>query len=343
MIWLNVLHMNPVWSLVVLVAASLEYLMPELSRPGVAFSVTVDPDFRRSPRHARIVRHYRRGVLLSALAGLLVAFGAVEPLGDWSGPAAFCAQYVVFLAAFLLARTATMPNRAASPETREADLSRREPPAVLAVLVIAPLITMAAVLLWTYTNWQQLPDPYPIHWGLDGQPDLWIERTPMHVYGVLGLLGGVAAVLAFFGYGFLFWARRNAAAQHTRYSFPAVWIALFLGAEYFVAASATLPLGFDIRPVELIVLALLTASSLYLIVIGPAGGHGARRPDDDTPDEAWKFGMFYFNPRDAALFVEKRFGLGWTINFGQTRAWVLIALALAPLGFGFAFVMSIAS
>ena len=43
MIWLNVLHMNPVWSLVVLVAASLEYLMPELSRPGVAFSVTVDP------------------------------------------------------------------------------------------------------------------------------------------------------------------------------------------------------------------------------------------------------------------------------------------------------------
>ena len=41
--------------------------------------------------------------------------------------------------------------------------------------------------------------------------------------------------------------------------------------------------------------------------------------------------------------VEKRFGLGWTINFGQTRAWELIALALAPLGFGFAFVMSIAS
>ena len=73
MIWLNVLHMNPVWSLVVLAAASLEYLMPELSRPGVAFSVTVDPEFRRSTRHARIVRYYRRGVLISALAGLLIA------------------------------------------------------------------------------------------------------------------------------------------------------------------------------------------------------------------------------------------------------------------------------
>ncbi len=343
MIWLNVLHMNPVWSLVVLAAASLEYLMPELSRPGVAFSVTVDPEFRRSPRHARIVRYYRRGVLISAFGGLLVAFGAVNGLEGWDGPAAFCAQYVIFLIAFLCARAATLPHRVQPSETREADLSRREPPAVLAILVIAPLITMAAVLFWTYSNWQQIPDPYPIHWGFDGQPDLWIERTPMHVYGVLGLLGGIAALLAFFGYGFLFWARRNSGAQHARYSFPAVWIALFLGAEYFVAASATLPLGLDIRPLELIVLAILTASSLYLIVIGPVGGQSARRPGDQTPDEAWKFGIFYFNPRDAALFVEKRFGLGWTINFGQARAWVLIALALAPLGFGFAFVMSIAS
>jgi len=343
MIWLNVLHMNPVWSLVVLVAASLEYLMPELSRPGVAFSVTVAPEFRCSVRHANIVRHYRRGILVSAFTGLMVAFGAAGPLNGWAGPAAFCAQYVIFLLAFLLARRVTMPNRIAAPDTREADLSRREPPAVLAVLVIAPLLTMAAVLFWTYSNWQQIPDPYPIHWGFDGQPDLWVERTPMHVYGVLGLLGGLAALLAFFGYGFLFWARRNVGAQHTRYSFPAIWIALFLGAEYFVAASATLPLGLDIRPLELIVLAILAASSLYLIVIGPVGGQAARRPDDQTPDDAWKFGIFYFNPQDAALFVEKRFGLGWTVNFGQTRAWILIAMAVAPLGVGFAFVMSIAS
>jgi hypothetical protein len=343
MIWINVLHMNPVWSLVVLAAASLEYLMPELSRPGVAFSVTVAPEFRYSGLHAAIVRWYRRGVLLSAFAGLMVAFGAIEQLERWNGPAALCTQYLIFLCAFLIARAATRPSRIPPCEMREADLSRREPPPVLAVLVVAPLITMAAVLFWTYSNWQQLPDPYPIHWGFDGQPDMWIERTPLHVFGVLGLLGGVAALLAFFGYGFLFWARRNTVARHTGYSFPAVWIALFLGAEYFIAASATLPMGFDIRPLELIVLALLTASSLYLIVIGPAGGHAARRPGDQTPDEAWKFGMFYYNPQDAALFVEKRFGLGWTINFGQARAWVLIALVLAPLGFGFAFVMSIAA
>src|SRR5215472_12849350 len=101
MIWLNVLHMNPVWSLVVLAAASLEYLMPELTRPGVAFSVTVAPEFRQSTRHARIVRYYRRGVLLSAFAGLLVSSGAIEQLQGWNGPAGFCVQYAIFLIAFL--------------------------------------------------------------------------------------------------------------------------------------------------------------------------------------------------------------------------------------------------
>src|SRR5438552_2841130 len=145
MIWLNVLHMNPVWSLVVLAAASLEYLMPELSRPGVAFSVTVAPEFRESGRHARIVRYYRRGILLSAFIGMVIASGAVERMRGWDGPAAFCAQYGIFLIAFLMARSATMPDRIAASETREADLARREPPAVLAVLVVAPLITMAAV------------------------------------------------------------------------------------------------------------------------------------------------------------------------------------------------------
>jgi len=131
--------------------------------------------------------------------------------------------------------------------------------------------------------------------------------------------------------------------QKIWYSFPFVWIGVFLGTEYFIAGSTMLPLGVDIRPLELIVLAILTASSLYLIVIGPVGGRAAARASDHTPDEAWKFGLFYYNPQDAALFVEKRFGLGWTINLGQARAWLLLALTLAPLGIGFAFVMSIAS
>jgi uncharacterized membrane protein len=344
MIWLNVLHINPIWTLVVLAMSSLEYLMPELSRPSVVFSITVSPEFLNSKAHSGIVRRYRRGVLLSAIVGVFIALGGVDALVGWSGPGAFCAQYVLFVTSFALARSATSHYRAEPDSIRQAEFSRNEPPVMLALLVIAPLIAMCAALGWTYLNWQYIPDPYPVHWGLNGQPDLWVQRTPLHVYGMLALLAGVAALLAFFGYGFLFWVRRpDGTRERSWYRLPTGWIAIMLGAEYFVAASAMLPLGLDVQPYELVLLSLLAASSLCLIVIGPIGSRVPSRTNDYTPDGAWKLGIFYYNPNDAALFVEKRFGLGWTVNFGQTRAWILIGLALAPLGLGFAFVMSLTS
>ena len=53
---------------------------------------------------------------------------------------------------------------------------------------------------------------------------------------------------------------------------------------------------------------------------------------DATPDHAWKIGgLFYFNPRDPAIWVEKRVGLGYTLNVGTSRAWLLIGMMLAPM------------
>ena len=34
----------------------------------------------------------------------------------------------------------------------------------------------------------------------------------------------------------------------------------------------------------------------------------------------WYAGWWYNNPDDPALFVPKRFGLGWTLNFGHAQA-----------------------
>src|SRR5690349_4910313 len=49
-------------------------------------------------------------------------------------------------------------------------------------------------------------------------------------------------------------------------------------------------------------------------------------------DRYWSGGIFYNNPDDPALFVPKRFGLGWTMNFGHPQArLVLIGMLLLPL------------
>ena len=52
-------------------------------------------------------------------------------------------------------------------------------------------------------------------------------------------------------------------------------------------------------------------------------------------DRYWYGGVFYNNPDDPALFVPKRFGLGWTLNFGHPQAKLfLIGMLLLVLLFG---------
>jgi uncharacterized membrane protein len=53
---------------------------------------------------------------------------------------------------------------------------------------------------------------------------------------------------------------------------------------------------------------------------GPAG--------DNTADRNWLGGLVYFNPDDPAMFVEKRIGIGYGLNFGRLGAWVFIGVIL---------------
>jgi Family of unknown function (DUF5808) len=59
--------------------------------------------------------------------------------------------------------------------------------------------------------------------------------------------------------------------------------------------------------------------SLLLLGLGRTG----QRP----PDSAWN-GSFYSNPDDPALLVPKRFGIGYTLNFGNPWSWVVLAFVL---------------
>ncbi|MBP2001708.1 putative membrane protein [Paenibacillus shirakamiensis] len=41
-------------------------------------------------------------------------------------------------------------------------------------------------------------------------------------------------------------------------------------------------------------------------------------------DTYWKLGGIYVNPNDPSLFVEKRMGIGWTLNFGRPMGFVIL-------------------
>jgi uncharacterized membrane protein len=60
-----------------------------------------------------------------------------------------------------------------------------------------------------------------------------------------------------------------------------------------------------------------------------AGAQGADRDDD----RYWKGGIVYVNLDDPAVLVGARFTFGWTVNFGNPIAWLLVTGFLAiPAG-----------
>ncbi|MDQ2905934.1 MAG: DUF5808 domain-containing protein [Ktedonobacteraceae bacterium] len=48
-------------------------------------------------------------------------------------------------------------------------------------------------------------------------------------------------------------------------------------------------------------------------------------------DRYWPGGFLYNNPDDPALFVPKRYGLGWTLNFGHPRSTLFLISILLLL------------
>ncbi|WP_026883040.1 DUF1648 domain-containing protein [Clostridium akagii] len=48
-------------------------------------------------------------------------------------------------------------------------------------------------------------------------------------------------------------------------------------------------------------------------------------------DKYWKLGLVYFNPKDPALFIEKRFGIAFGLNYGKKKAYLLIIIVMISI------------
>ena len=113
---------------------------------------------------------------------------------------------------------------------------------------------------------------------------------------------------------------------------------------YFLACPAWFGL-FHPAPAAINVWGLALASVVLAFTMnlmrGGQGGSraavaaGAAPVGDRTPDACWKWGLLYVNPADPSILVEKRFGIGYTLNFGNRWTWVVLALLLLAPAAGF--------
>jgi hypothetical protein len=328
--------------LMVTVNAILFHAMPRFSRPDILFAVTV-PDAFAAGAGRTLVSRYRAIVWSGAAAALAISLWlpALPPdsgLGAWLMMGVVAGNMMVALAAWLLAHRQARAHAVAPSDVRVASLVPRDtslPGGALFAAGPFAILLATALLVYTYRN---------------GVPD---GAGSNESFGFLALGGVYVAGMLVMAVSM---ARRTrqiaadgpAAAAEQRFLRVNVFVLVLTGYAIAIQLSATtvasIPafadtvsesLGFLVLPVML----LNFGVTFWMFRVGQ-GGHRTVAPaarqavhGDATPDRAWKVGgLWYFNPRDPALWVENRVGFGYTLNIGNWRAWLLmISMMLVPM------------
>lgn len=325
--------MGTMLGFIALVAVSSQ-LAPYLTRRDIFFAVTVSHSFREGALARRLSRRYAVEIWLVAAAAAAIV--VTSPMPFVSGEM-LVGQTIGASIAFARAWSAVRPHAAVPTMIREAAIGPRDrlPGGVLGQL--GPFLILLAAAAYVALNWDDVPARFPTHWNLAGTADGWTEKSIAGVFRGFALGVIACAMFLFTSYAVLNWTRLPRVAGRDGQQYRRVrrinllaqlaWAYLVailvawtnIGAMFSDdARGLRLPLVIRIAPFALLIVGTLVIRVMRRTAIleGPPIG-------DTTPDSCWIFGRLYVNRLDPTLFVERRMGMGYTLNLGNPWSWLV--------------------
>ncbi|TGB02785.1 DUF1648 domain-containing protein [Halobacillus salinus] len=213
---------------------------------------------------------------------------------------------------------------------------------------LVPFILSIVTFIVTFNFYDQIPDRIPMNYNFEGDVTNWVDKTYRSVM-LMPAMQLFMTVLFLFVNVVIARAKQQVSAENPEESkrqnivFRRRWsLFIIFGSVGMVAlfGFAQASFIFDV-PGELMLYVpiifggLITIASVLLAFTTGQGGsrvHVTQEVDgkviDRDDDRYWKLGQFYFNKNDPAIFLEKRFGVGWTVNLARPLAWVIFALII---------------
>jgi uncharacterized membrane protein len=342
---------------IILLSMTIQIVLPNLLRPDNLFSVTIAEDARQLPEVRALIARWRiyNAVIGLVAAGACAVTGMVPPSSSlFILPVLLLVYFIVVPAIYVAfhrqALAFALPAEGAT--TRVASL-RPRPSGMLipSWWELVPLSVIALTVILLALRYPTAPAVIPTHFDLTGHANGFATKSIWTFFSIVGVQLGVWVILTLLGVG-LSMSRVAPSAGAVGESYRHIWARLVFmiktGTVILLSIADLLTTSNPLRgvlagPLAVLPIALLvTILALTLTLAlryGQSGWRQLRRTGsrmtargDATPDSAWKGGLFYYNPDDPALFVEKRSGLGWTLNFGHPQAKLILAgLLLVPL------------
>lgn len=213
---------------------------------------------------------------------------------------------------------------------------------------LLPLLINLATFMITWLFYDRIPDRFPMQYNFAGEVTRWADKSigsvllfPLLQLFMIGLFLFINIIIA------------NSKQQidpdnpeksikqnivfRRRWSLFIIVTGTILVLLFFFNQLSLL-LDFDPQILFILTFVIVGITLIYAGILTFLTGQGGSRVKIQTgvngekinrdDDRYWKLGIFYFNPNDPALFLEKRFGSGWTVNFARPLAWVFLFLPI---------------
>ena len=331
-------------------------LTPYITRKTESFGVSIPEQIYADPEVKKIRDTYRNNVLLWGGIVAIISFIAdvlLLPQSDFFFlPFGIAAEMVLLFAFYLkghkqMKRLKQYKNWTANTPQKviiDTDFRKKS-------MLVSPwwFLSYAVVILATLglglLMYDTIPDRIPMNYNMSGEVTRWVNKS----YKVLFFAPASQAFITFlmmFVYRIIGKAKQQIHPAYPeksveqnrifryRWSAFTVFMGLaVLGLFGFTQLSMTgiITNPWIIMTVPLMITGIIVAAAVVLSVTTGQGGSriavGKKASGEvinRDEDQYWKLGVFYYNPEDPALFVEKRFGVGWTNNFARPMSWVML-------------------
>jgi uncharacterized membrane protein len=238
-------------------------------------------------------------------------------------------------------------------QVKIADLSVRSEDEMLPWHVyLLPIIMTAGVIVYSIVQYDLLPEQIPTHWGVTGEADAFTEKNP--VSAILMPLTLLVMQIMFLGIqvgtkksGIKLSATSTNASRirqltlrkYTSWFMFLISFLLTIMFSFFQLKTIHPDLfdGMTMVATPIIFLVVVLAGTIaFAVKVGRSdkldnNESGDPITTDFDEDSHWVGGLIYFNRSDPSIFVEKRFGIGWTVNFGNPIGYLIVLVPLAVI------------
>jgi uncharacterized membrane protein len=217
---------------------------------------------------------------------------------------------------------------------------------------IIPFLVLLLTCIVTLVNYGDLPSQIPLRYDFDGTVTQWGDKNFLTIYMLIFIQLFLSILLYFATYASVKYTRRDLDSRKPKTSSIQFEIAmrrfavvmaiiltvlnLMLGLMQmtmmgYLQTSGLLIASTIVIPLVIIMIALI----VFFVTTGMTGDkikvaidEPEREVEKVNDDQHWKGGMFYYNKSDSSIFVPKRFGGGFTLNFANPISILCIVVIL---------------